>query len=448
MSEIYASKLRMLGFSLPGLGLNTLVTAVFVFLPALYVESRGLPTATVGLVFFLAKIIDMVAAPIWGTFMDSYKTRWGRRRPWLIVSVPILMTAIFFLFHPPEDVSVYYLFFGLALCYIGWDAFTISHTSWALELSRDYDRRSRITGLLQVMSMLGAIAVSIVPTVMERIGVFSHEEKTVAIGWAIMVIIPLTVFFCVISVPERETLNKPRTGFIKGIKILIANTALIRLLLANILISFSTYFVQGLFLFFVSYTLRLEDWSGLILASLLVGGLIGLPLWLWISEKLNKHATLQLAMVFGAVTPLFLLALPPESIYLAIAAFMIVGLNTSANEFIPRAMMADVCDKDHIASGSERMGLYYSLLQLSSKLASGTGILVGFSFLALFDFNPEMGVNNTELSLERLRYLIVSLPIIAYAIVIILMSKYPIDRKDQHKMKAIIESRDASIANS
>ena len=83
MSEIYASKLRMLGFSLPGLGLNTLVTAVFVFLPALYVESRGLPTATVGLVFFLAKIIDMVAAPIWGTFMDSYKTRWGRRRPWL-----------------------------------------------------------------------------------------------------------------------------------------------------------------------------------------------------------------------------------------------------------------------------------------------------------------------------------------------------------------------------
>ena len=41
-----------------------------------------------------------------------------------------------------------------------------------------------------------------------------------------------------------------------------------------------------------------------------------------------------------------------------------------------------------------------------------------------------------------------SLPIIAYAIVIILMSKYPIDRKDQHKMKAIIESIDASIANS
>jgi GPH family glycoside/pentoside/hexuronide:cation symporter len=447
MSDVHASKVRMLGFSLPGLGLNTLVTAVFVFLPALYVESRGLSTATVGLVFFLAKIIDIIAAPIWGNFMDSYKTPWGRRRPWLLLSVPILMTAVFFLFNPPEDVSIYYLFFALGLCYIGWDAWTISHTSWALELSRDYDRRSRITSLLQVMSMLGAIATSMVPAVMEQFGTISHEEKTVAIGWAIMIILPLTAIICVLSVPERVTPNKPRISFIKGLKILRSNSALIRLLSANILISFSTYFVQGLFLFFVSYTLRLQNWSGLILSSLLVGGLVGLPLWLWISQKLNKHATMQLAMLSGAITPVLLLLLPAESLYLSIFFFLIVGLNTSANEFLPRTMIADVCDKDHIESGSERMGLYYSLLQLSSKFASGSGILIGFSFLTLFGFDPELGMNNTEQSLDRLRYLIVALPAIAYGFVIVLMLKYPIDRKDQHEMRKIIEKREKLEAN-
>ena len=442
MADIYANKLRMLAFSLPGLGLNTLVTAIFVFVPVVYTEYRGMDPALVGLIFFLAKIVDMVAAPIWGNFMDSYKTRFGRRKPWLLVSVPILITAVFMLFTPPDDVSTLYLFFFLAMLYIGWDAWTISHTSWALELSRNYDRRSRITALLQVMSMIGAILIGIVPAILEWVGILDFERKTTIIGWFIIIVLPLTAILSVVSLPERETPNKPHISFLKGFKIIIYNFALLRLLAANILISFSTYFIQGLFVFFVSYTLGLADLIGVILSSLLIGGLIGLPIWLWISQKTNKHKTVQIAMLTGAVAPIALLLLPPENILLTIIAFTIVGLNTSANEFLPRTMMADVCDKDHIESGSERMGLYYSILQLSSKFASGSGILIGFSFLSFFNFSPELGINNTQQSLENLRYLIVLLPMIANFLVIILMLKYPISREYQDNMRKKIESNE------
>ena len=145
-------------------------------------------------------------------------------------------------------------------------------------------------------------------------------------------------------------------------------------------------------------------------------------------------------MLTGAIAPIALLLLPPENILLTIIAFTIVGLNTSANEFLPRTMMADVCDKDHIESGSERMGLYYSILQLSSKFASGSGILIGFSFLSFFGFNPELGINNTKESLENLRYLIVLLPVLANLLVILLMLKYPISREYQDNMRKKIES--------
>ena len=151
---------------------------------------------------------------------------------------------------------------------------------------------------------------------------------------------------------------------------------------------------------------------------------------------------MQLAMLTGALTPLLLLFLPPENLMMSLILFMIVGLNTSANEFLPRTMIADICDRDHLESGSERMGIYYSLLQLSSKLASGLGILIGFSFLGLFGFNPELGINNSPEALERLRYLIVGLPALAYGLVILLMVKYPIDRSNQHEMKKIIEERE------
>lgn len=110
--------------------------------------------------------------------------------------------------------------------------------------------------------------------------------------------------------------------------------------------------------------------------------------------------------------------------------------------------MADVCDQDHLQSGSERMGLYYSLLQLSSKLASGIGIFIGFSFLSLFGFDPELGMENTAEALQRLRYLIVALPMIAYVIVIGLMWRYPISRERQREMRDIIEERERQALRS
>ena len=94
------------------------------------------------------------------------------------------------------------------------------------------------------------------------------------------------------------------------------------------------------------------------------------------------------------------------------------------------------------------MGLYYSLLQLSSKLASGIGIFIGFSFLSLFGFDPELGVENSAEALLRLRYLIVALPMIAYAIVIGLMWRYPISRERQREMRDIIEERERQALRS
>lgn len=446
MSDIRASNLRMIGFSLPALGLNSLVTAVVVFLPTLYAEHRAFGAATVGLIFFLAKIVDMIAAPAWGLFMDSYSTRWGRRRPWLALSAPILMLAILMVYNPPESVSALYLFGWLALLYFGWDAWTISHTSWALELSRDYDRRSRITGLLQVSVLAGGILISLVPAIMERIASPTYPQLVSAIGWFMIIVLPVTAIICLFSVPERRTPDRPHLGFRRGAAILFSNMALLRLMIINALLTFSTYFVQGLFVFFVSYTLNLEDRIGFILTFLIIGGLIGLPVWLRLAQSWNKHRAMQTAVITGALAPLSLLILPSGALVWAVAAFLVIGLNTSANEFLPRAMMADVCDRDHVESGSERMGLYYSLLQLSSKFASGSGLFIGFSFLAVFGFDPELGANNSQEALDRLRHLVVALPILAYAVVIALLLRYPISRERQRRMRAVIEEREELAA--
>ncbi len=146
---------------------------------------------------------------------------------------------------------------------------------------------------------------------------------------------------------------------------------------------------------------------------------------------------MQVAVLYGMVVPALLLFLPPEQLWLAVPAFFFVGAITSAHELLPRTMMADVSDHDHAESGAERMGLYYSLLQLSSKLAGGLMLGASYTVLAWIGFEP--GGENTQAEIEAVRYLIVFTPIVAYVFVLLLMWRYPIDRARQQELRRIIE---------
>ena len=336
----------------------------------------------------------MVTDPIFGLAADRLETRWGRRRPWLVASVPILMLSLYRLYLPPEEAGYTYFAGWLIVMYVGWTLATVSHTAWALELSRDYDRRSRIAAMLQVAVIFGAIVVSLIPAVMERLGTPSYEEKTAAIGVFLVLSLPLAVLVCLMSIGEPAVKRQPAVSW-KGIAILLKSAALFRLMIANALLTFSTYFVQGLFVFFVSYTLGLEDWVGSILLFLIVGGLLCLPLWVKLSEAWSKHKTVQAAVLFGALAPILLLILPPGQVALTAVVFLLIGVNTSANEFLPRSMMADISDEDSVQSGFRSNG---PLLCHASVLQQGCFRFGCFHWVFFsrtsFGFDPALGIEN------------------------------------------------------
>jgi Na+/melibiose symporter-like transporter len=276
---------------------------------------------------------------------------------------------------------------------------------------------------------------------MEQFGSPSHAEKVAAVGWLLIILLPIAVFICLKSLPEPSTPPPARIGFRRALAIVAGNWALLRLLAANAAITAAYAVVQSLFVFFVTYTLLLGERTGLVLFFLMVGGMIFIPVWVKLAQHFSKHVTMQLAVLYGMIVPAFLFFLPPGQLWLTALAFLFVGAITSAHELLPRTMMADVCDQDQAESGSERMGLYYSLLQLSSKLAAGlmaSAIYVGLSW---FGFDPDPGAENTQATIDNVRYLIVFTPIVAYLFVLLLMWKYPIDRDRQKELRRIIDDR-------
>ena len=82
---------------------------VAVYLPPFYSGTLGLDLAAVGFILMLARISDVFTDPLIGRLSDRTRSRFGRRRPWVLAGVPVMMLSAYMLFLPSGEVSNLYL---------------------------------------------------------------------------------------------------------------------------------------------------------------------------------------------------------------------------------------------------------------------------------------------------------------------------------------------------
>ena len=183
----------LFGYALPAIPTAALALPLTVYVAPFYAVQIGLGTGLVGVLFFAVRLVDIVFDPLIGFAADRIDTRWGRRRPWLVAIVPPMIVALFALFNPPPHAGALYLAACLTAVYFGFSVLTISHCAWGAELSDAYHERSRISGARQIAYIGGMLLVLILPAFLElRFGA-SAREKVSAMGWFVIVGLPLAV---------------------------------------------------------------------------------------------------------------------------------------------------------------------------------------------------------------------------------------------------------------
>src|SRR5215475_10759174 len=105
-------------FAAAVLPVGALVTTLGVYLTNFYAAHVGLPLALVGLTFTAVRLADLIFDPLLGVAMDGTHTAFGRFRPWLVASAPILLVAAWMLYFPMEGVGVGYLAAWLVVIYV------------------------------------------------------------------------------------------------------------------------------------------------------------------------------------------------------------------------------------------------------------------------------------------------------------------------------------------
>src|SRR5690606_27857034 len=100
---------RLSIYALPGVPMAFWYVPLTALLPAFYAEHVGVGLAAMGGFLLISRLFDIFLDPVLGRWCDNTKTRFGRRRPWIVLGAPICMLGVWLLLMPPEGANGWYL---------------------------------------------------------------------------------------------------------------------------------------------------------------------------------------------------------------------------------------------------------------------------------------------------------------------------------------------------
>lgn len=431
-------------YGLLGLPLAAMGLPLVVYLPQYYEAMPTLSVGMVGAIIVGARLLDVVSDPLVGMGSDHWRTRFGRRLPWIAVGTPLLMVSGWYLFVPGDTASAAYLLVWLSLAYLGWTLIYLPYTSLGAELSSGYDERSWITAAREGFLAFGTLVAILLPAL-----VSGHATDS---GPALRAI----AIFLVVSLPIAAALllwrvkEPPRRGdatsvdWREGWRLLARNQPFRRLISTHVLNGAANGLPAVLFLYFVTEILGASRTvAGLFLAIYFLSAVAGLPIWLWIGRNWSKHRLWCASMLWVSGVFIFTLLLS-EGDYIAYGIICVLGgACLGVDQAIPASIQADVIDEDTAAGGHGRAGIYFGLWSMATKLALALAVGVAFQILGWVGF--ESGTDNGAVASWTLKCLYGLLPVLIKLAVVPFMWHFPLDRARHTALQAeLAESSAAS----
>jgi glycoside/pentoside/hexuronide:cation symporter, GPH family len=385
---------QLIGLGAPALPMAMVLLAAYVYLPRFYAAEFGVDLALVGAALFATRLFDVATDPVVGWASDRWRTRFGRRLPWIVLGAPIVALAIYMLLAPAgRPGGAYLLFWALALT-LGWTFVTVPLAAWGAERSPFYHQRTRVSAWRQGFGIVGTVA-AIVLAALPGAGLgVSAAEAMRYVAFAAIGLLPLSLLLLArVPDPRGAAAPAPGTGWRDGLAVLAGNRPLRRLLAAGFVNALANGLPGTLFLLYVAEILKLgEAEAGLFLLAYFAAAAASLPAWLGVSYRLGKHrawsAAMALAIAAFAVVPF----LGAGDFWPFLAMSVLTGAALGGDLAFPAAIQADVVDADAAKAGAPpRAGFVLALNQMAAKIGLALAIGLAFPILDAVGFKAAGG---------------------------------------------------------
>lgn len=391
-----------------------------------------LSAALAGTALLVGKIWDAVIDPLIGYFSDRTKSRWGRRRPYLLFFAIPFGAAFVLMFRNPGIADQTGKFIWCMLTYIFFCtvySFTnIPYNALLPEMTPDYNERTNIAGIKQGFAVVGTLlgAGAAMPIMALFAGRTAGFIGMSAI-FGFLAAVSLLVTF--MSVREPERVEAPKGGSVwVALKDAFSNKPFLILLTTWFLNSTAVAIMQSMLIYYYKYVFQDEAAVTLAMIFLLVFTMITLPLWVWLCKKLGKKLAyiLGMTLTLAAVTCFAFFADKLGS-GLALIFMGLAGVGFASHYVAPWAMAPDTIEYGYAVSGVRREGIYYSIWTFVIALGGAlAGFLVGQG-LDLFGYVPDAA--QSQRSILGIRLLIGILPAVIILLGNLVLAFYPLTKK-------------------
>ncbi len=416
----------------------------------------GVSPGFLGTVGAIAKIWDALMDPLMGYVSDRTKSRWGRRRPYLLVGgcLTAIVTALFFQVGAdwaPRTYLAWYLILSLLFLTTS-TIFTGPYYALGIEIATDYDQRTRVVAYRSVVEKISGIVNQWVFRFMELFPGSILGAKI--LGFVLGGIGAAAALVVFTGTHERFSTGPNRRNVIvheslwRSIANILSNHIYRRLLLVWVIMTLNIglFGTIGLYLN-VYYVFGGDKAAGATLSGVvgslgLALSLVAIPLTAFLCRKLGKHRVLDLALwLYIAGSGLKWFCVNPHHPWLQLVLPVFFSIGISSVFVVMSSMQADIVDMDELEHGGRREGMFGAVGGWVMKLGGALALALSGWIIVLTGFDVNNGAAQPDGVFLRMRILFSLAPMLGSFLALLLLRNYPLTRERSEEIRTALELR-------
>ncbi len=445
-------------------GFNTLRQ---IFYAIFVTDVVGLAPGLASIAIVIGVVWDAINDPLVGTLSDRLNTRWGKRRPFMaLFAIPFGLVFLALWWAPPIEQQGWLMVYVLA-SYMLSDTMqtlvTVPYYSLTPAMTSDYDERTALTSFRMGFNLFASLATAVAaPMIVDSVAAAGGTQQQ---GYLLMAgIFGLigAVPFLTTAIFARETVQEDQVGEERSVRETLKtakDNVPFRYATAIYVLNWITVDLVSLMLpYFLTYWVARGQLQAqmtiagmniaiesVILGVLLLTAFLALPLWTWLSRRLDKRIAYIIGMSSWFVVQLLLITVQPQQTNLILIFTALAGIGVSAAHVLPDAIFPDVIEWDELHTGHRNEGIYYGTKNFLRKATSAIATFIALQALGAAGYQaPPDGAAvfmQSDTTLAVIRMLTGPAGAVLLVGAIATAWIYPLNRRKHARMQMLLQRR-------
>jgi glycoside/pentoside/hexuronide:cation symporter, GPH family len=438
-----------IGYGLGDAAANFIFQTMLVFQLAFYTDTFGITAAAAGTLFLVVRVWDAIFDPIMGVVADRTNTRWGKFRPWVLwTAVPFGIMAYLTFTTPPFDAQgkLVYAYVTYVVLMMVYSANNLPYSALSGVITGNLAERTSLSSYRFVAAMSAAFVIQ--GLALPMVNYFGQGDSPKGYQVTMGIFSALAVVFFVITfmtTKERVQADPSQQNSVKqDFADLLRNGPWIAMFVLTVIVFITLSMRGGVMLYYFKYYVQREDLFSLFnvcgLGVTILGVIVSTPL----AKRYGKRDVFIVGLSFTVLFTALFALLPRGALVPTFALEMARQLAYGLTIPLLWAMMADVVDFSEWKNRRRATAVVFSAIVFGLKAGLGFGGAIGGWLLSAYGYVPN--VDQTARALDGIRLTASIFPAITFALGVVCLFFYRIDRQLEVKITEELAERRKAYA--